>query len=153
MWLSGLGRCTVQLISTSQMPMLFRVPTSSIMCQGCLVQRDWLWLKFNIKLIPVKISPFLSRNEDKPTNEKRLFNKYCIPGNVNFKFYISIFNMLNIIILFLKSHSWFGNLVTNANWSEFWLNEVKSFYKEINFVCLSCHLFFCQCFCITLLLT
>lgn len=24
-----------------------------------------------------------------------------------------------------RSHSWFGNLVTNATWSEFYLNEVR----------------------------
>nr|KAG5686418.1 hypothetical protein BaRGS_029397 [Batillaria attramentaria] len=29
-----------------------------------------------------------------------------------------------------RSHSWFGNLVTNANWSEFWLNEGFTMFAE-----------------------
>ena len=27
-------------------------------------------------------------------------------------------------------HSWFGNLVTNCNWSEFWLNEGLTMYAQ-----------------------
>ncbi|XP_007939379.1 aminopeptidase B [Orycteropus afer afer] len=34
------------------------------------------------------------------------------------------------IIIHEISHSWFGNLVTNANWSEFWLNEGFTMYAQ-----------------------
>ena len=27
-------------------------------------------------------------------------------------------------------HSWFGNLVTNANWGDFWLNEGFTMYAQ-----------------------
>ncbi|CAE8604176.1 unnamed protein product [Polarella glacialis] len=28
------------------------------------------------------------------------------------------------------AHSWFGNLVTNANWSDFWLNEGFTMFAQ-----------------------
>lgn len=34
------------------------------------------------------------------------------------------------VIIHEISHSWFGNLVTNANWSEFWLNEGFTMYAQ-----------------------
>ena len=29
------------------------------------------------------------------------------------------------------AHQWFGNLVTNANWSDFWLNEGFTMYAQV----------------------
>ncbi|XP_004685559.1 PREDICTED: aminopeptidase B [Condylura cristata] len=34
------------------------------------------------------------------------------------------------VIIHEISHSWFGNLVTNANWGEFWLNEGFTMYAQ-----------------------
>ncbi|XP_045040402.2 aminopeptidase B [Desmodus rotundus] len=34
------------------------------------------------------------------------------------------------VIIHEIAHSWFGNLVTNANWSEFWLNEGFTMYAQ-----------------------
>lgn len=34
------------------------------------------------------------------------------------------------VVIHEISHSWFGNLVTNANWSEFWLNEGFTMFSE-----------------------
>jgi len=34
------------------------------------------------------------------------------------------------VVIHEISHSWFGNLVTNANWSEFWLNEGFTMYAQ-----------------------
>ncbi|KAL8608211.1 hypothetical protein ACOMHN_016666 [Nucella lapillus] len=37
---------------------------------------------------------------------------------------------LTDVVIHEISHSWFGNLVTNANWSEFWLNEGFTMFAE-----------------------
>ncbi|KAK3105025.1 hypothetical protein FSP39_015458 [Pinctada imbricata] len=37
---------------------------------------------------------------------------------------------LTDVIIHEISHSWFGNLVTNANWSEFWLNEGFTMFAQ-----------------------
>ncbi|OWF37302.1 aminopeptidase B-like [Mizuhopecten yessoensis] len=37
---------------------------------------------------------------------------------------------LTDVVIHEISHSWFGNLVTNANWSEFWLNEGFTMYAQ-----------------------
>ena len=34
------------------------------------------------------------------------------------------------VVIHEIAHSWFGNLVTNANWSEFWLNEGFTMYAQ-----------------------
>lgn len=34
------------------------------------------------------------------------------------------------VIIHEISHSWFGNLVTNAHWGEFWLNEGFTMYAQ-----------------------
>lgn len=34
------------------------------------------------------------------------------------------------VIIHEISHSWFGNLVTNATWGEFWLNEGFTMYAQ-----------------------
>ncbi|XP_030076849.1 aminopeptidase B [Microcaecilia unicolor] len=34
------------------------------------------------------------------------------------------------VIIHEISHSWFGNLITNANWGEFWLNEGFTMYAQ-----------------------
>ncbi|PKU27179.1 hypothetical protein llap_22517 [Limosa lapponica baueri] len=34
------------------------------------------------------------------------------------------------VIIHEISHSWFGNLVTNASWGEFWLNEGFTMYAQ-----------------------
>lgn len=34
------------------------------------------------------------------------------------------------VIIHEISHSWFGNLVTNANWGDFWLNEGFTMYAQ-----------------------
>lgn len=34
------------------------------------------------------------------------------------------------VIIHEIAHSWFGNLVTNANWGEFWLNEGFTMYAQ-----------------------
>ncbi|KAL5011459.1 hypothetical protein ScPMuIL_010010 [Solemya velum] len=34
------------------------------------------------------------------------------------------------VVIHEISHSWFGNLVTNANWSEFWLNEGFTMFAQ-----------------------
>uniref|UniRef100_A0A674J6R2 Arginyl aminopeptidase n=1 Tax=Terrapene triunguis TaxID=2587831 RepID=A0A674J6R2_9SAUR len=34
------------------------------------------------------------------------------------------------VVIHEISHSWFGNLVTNANWGEFWLNEGFTMYAQ-----------------------
>lgn len=37
---------------------------------------------------------------------------------------------LTDVVIHEISHSWFGNLVTNANWSEFWLNEGFTMFAQ-----------------------
>ncbi|BFZ19949.1 hypothetical protein BsWGS_22988 [Bradybaena similaris] len=37
---------------------------------------------------------------------------------------------LTDVVIHEITHSWFGNLVTNANWSEFWLNEGFTMYGQ-----------------------
>lgn len=34
------------------------------------------------------------------------------------------------VIIHEIAHSWFGNLVTNAMWGEFWLNEGFTMYAQ-----------------------
>ena len=34
------------------------------------------------------------------------------------------------VIIHEIAHSWFGNLVTNASWGEFWLNEGFTMYAQ-----------------------
>ncbi|XP_012939329.1 aminopeptidase B [Aplysia californica] len=36
----------------------------------------------------------------------------------------------NKVVIHEISHSWFGNLVTNASWSDFWLNEGFTMYAQ-----------------------
>lgn len=38
--------------------------------------------------------------------------------------------LLLVVVAHELSHSWFGNLVTNATWSDFFLNEGFTMYAE-----------------------
>ncbi|XP_077986045.1 aminopeptidase B-like [Glandiceps talaboti] len=43
---------------------------------------------------------------------------------------------LTDVVMHEIAHSWFGNLVTNANWSDFWLNEGLTMYAQRR-ICMS----------------
>eukprot|EP00927_Polykrikos_kofoidii_P002477 TRINITY_DN10981_c0_g2_i1.p1 TRINITY_DN10981_c0_g2~~TRINITY_DN10981_c0_g2_i1.p1 ORF type:complete len:650 (+),score=104.41 TRINITY_DN10981_c0_g2_i1:50-1999(+) len=78
-----------------------------------LLDYDYIWGSFDILVLPASF-PYGGME-----NPNLMFLNACLLGG----------ELLNVVIHEV-THSWVGNLVTNALWKDFWLNEGFAVYVE-----------------------